>query len=94
MALPSAYQVPRVLKSRALVCSVAPDPIAHLGQVVAVLPNVLAVLDQFVAQELLEMPTDGLQAWQSVYHVACQMKTVKIVQNRQVKRCGGRASSL
>jgi hypothetical protein len=42
--------------------SVRPRPIAHLGQVVTNGADVLAVFGQFVAQELLEVRTDGLQA--------------------------------
>jgi hypothetical protein len=40
--------------------SVRPNPIAHFRQILAVLPNVVLMLDQLVAQELLEMGAEPL----------------------------------
>ncbi|SRR6266852_6913719 len=65
-----------------------PFPIPDFRQVVSVFADVLLVLDELVAQELLEMSADALQTRDTVDHVACKMKSIQVVENRHIERCG------
>src|ERR1700682_3670503 len=53
---------------------IGPFPIPNLPQVVSMFADVLFVLEELVAQELLEMRADALQARDAVHHVACEGK--------------------
>ena len=79
------------LSTRIFIGLVGPFPVADFRKVVSMFANVLLVLDELVAQELLEMPVDGLQPRHAVDHVARQMKAVEIVQHGHIERRGGRA---
>ncbi len=50
--------------------------------------DVLFVLDELVAQELLEMSADALQARDAVDHVAGKMKSIQIVQDGHIEGSG------
>src|SRR5207245_8467214 len=65
-----------------------PFPIPDFRQVVSMFADVLFVFDELVAQELLEMPADALQARDAIDHIACKMKPIQIVQDRHIKRSG------
>ena len=68
--------------------SVRPFPVADLRHIVAVAGDVLFVLDELVAQKLLEVGAPALQPGHAVDHVAGQMEAVEIVQHRHVERRG------
>jgi len=48
--------------------------------------DVLFVLDELVAQELFEIRADALQARDAVDHVAREVKSIQIVQDRHIER--------
>ena len=50
--------------------------------------DVLFVLDELVAQELLEMRADALQARDAVDHVTCEVKSIQIVKDRHIEGSG------
>src|SRR5262245_43483916 len=56
--------------------SVWPAPVLHFRHVVAMLMHILFVLDQLVAQELLEVCADALQSRSAIHNVARQMVAV------------------
>src|SRR5262245_53605396 len=56
--------------------SVWPAPVLHFRHVVAMLMHILFVLDQLVAQELLEVCADALQSRRAIHNVARQMVAV------------------
>ena len=58
---------------------------------VLVLANILAVLDQFVSQELLEMGADSLHSRYSIDDIARKMITIQSIHHCHIKRCRGRA---
>jgi hypothetical protein len=58
---------------------VRPFPIADFRHVVAVIANVLFVLDELVAQELFEMRADALQARNAIDCIARQMEAIEVV---------------
>src|SRR5581483_5862412 len=68
--------------------SIVPGPVADLRHVLAALANILLMLHEFVAQELLEVRAGPLQARDTIHHVARQVIAVEIVQYRHVKRRG------
>ena len=55
-------------------------PIPDFRQVVSVFADVLFVLDELVAEELLEMSADALPARDAVNHVPSKMKSIQVVQ--------------
>src|SRR6202008_4331214 len=60
------------------------------GHVVAVLANIIPVIDEFVAEKLFEMRADALKARNAVDNIAGEMKAVEVVQNGHVeRRCRG-----
>src|SRR5713226_9631841 len=50
--------------------------------------DLLVVLDELVAQELLEMRADALQARDPVDNVTCKVKSVQIVEDGHIERSG------
>src|SRR4051794_14106206 len=71
-----------------LASSVLPLPIQDFRHIDTMLMNVLFVLDEFVAQQLLEMSTDALQFGHAVYGVSCKMESVQFIHYRHVEwRC-------
>ena len=48
--------------------------------------DVLFVFDELVAQELFEMRADALQARHAVHDIACEVKSIQIVQDGHVER--------
>ena len=69
----------------------APPPVGDFRHVVAVLANVVLVLDQLVAQRLLEVGRPSAKLRQSVDHVHDQVEAVQVVQDHHVERGCGRA---
>jgi hypothetical protein len=59
--------------------SVRPLPIADFGKIVSMFANVLFVLHEPVAQQLLEMRIHLLKPRHSVHNIAGQMKAVELV---------------
>ena len=53
--------------------------------------DVLFVLDELVAQELLEMGADALQARDAVDHVAREVKSIQVIQDCHIEGSGRRA---
>src|SRR5207248_5853442 len=69
----------------------APPPVANFRQIVAVAHDVFAVLDELVAQRLLDVGRARAQAGHPIDHVADQVKTIEIVAHGHVERRGGGA---
>jgi hypothetical protein len=69
----------------------APSPITDFGQILAVGADVFLVLQQLVAQELFEIRRPRAELWQTVDHVADQVKTIQVVEHRHVERRSDRA---
>src|SRR6266849_9502084 len=67
---------------------IGPFPIPDFRQVVSMLANVLLVLNQLIAQELLEMCADALQARDAVDHVACEVKSIQVIQDGHIEGSG------
>ena len=67
---------------------IGPFPIPDFREVVSMFADILFVLDELVAQKLLEMRADTLQARDAVDHIACEVKTVQIVQDRHIEWSG------
>jgi hypothetical protein len=65
----------------------------HFRQVISVFADALFVLDELVAQELLEMSADALQARDAVNHVPRKMKSIQVVQDSHIE-WSGRCSCL
>src|SRR6202171_5746532 len=65
---------------------IGPFPIPDFRQVVSTLTDVLFVLDELVAQELFEMRANALQAGDAVDHVAREVKSIQIIQDRHIER--------
>ena len=57
----------------------APHPVAYLGQVLAVLVDVVFVLDQLIPHLLLQVRAPGAQVGQAVDHVLHQVEPVQLV---------------
>jgi hypothetical protein len=53
------------------------------------LADILLVIQELVAQELLEMATGALQARDAVHHVTCKVKSIQIVQHGHIEGSGG-----
>src|SRR5262249_25461694 len=68
-----------------------PAPPGDLGHVVAVLADVLLVLDRLVADRLLRVRRSRPQLWQPVDHVGDQVEAIEVVPDRHVERRGGRS---
>ena len=51
--------------------------------------DVLVVVDQLVAQQLFEVRTDRYQARNPVDHIACEVKTIQLIEHGHVERGGG-----
>src|SRR5260370_11794499 len=69
----------------------APPPVRDFRNVVAVLADIVLVLDQLVAQRLLEVSGPSAELRQSVDHVHDQVEAVQFVEHDHVERGGGRA---
>src|SRR6202789_1205148 len=67
---------------------VRPLPILDLRHIVAILVDVLFVLEQFVPQVLLKMRADFLQSRDAVDCVAGQMVTIQVIQHGHIERGG------
>ena len=48
--------------------------------------DILLVIQELVAQELLEMPAGALQARDAVHHVSCKVKSIQIVQHKEAMK--------
>src|SRR6266496_4598733 len=67
---------------------IRPLPIPDFRQVVSMFADVLFVFDELVAQELFEMRADTLQSRHAVDYVACDVKSIQIVQDGHVEGSG------
>src|SRR3569833_3298525 len=68
-----------------------PLPIADLGQINAVLDDVLMMLGQFIAHELHEISNAITKLGHTVYHVHHEVIAVEVVAHRRGGGRGGRA---
>ena len=57
----------------------SPFPVADFRQVLAVLIDVLLMLDEFVLNHLLEISTLGADVRQAIDHAMNEMKVVQVV---------------
>src|SRR6516164_1834396 len=71
---------------------IGPLPVADLQHVVAMPVDVLFVLEELVAQVLLEVRTDARESRHAVHYIPRQVESVQIVQHRHIK--GGRCGAL
>ena len=68
-----------------------PFPIAYLRQIIAVLPDVMLVLDQVVAHLPFGMCANTLKHGDALDDIHHQMKTVEVVQYNHVEWCRRRS---
>src|SRR5215471_12201197 len=66
-------------------------PVANVGRVIAQALDVLAVLDESLAEGLLRVGPDLGQAGHSIEHLDSQVEAIELVQDHHVERRGGRA---
>src|ERR1039458_2376660 len=64
----------------------APLPVPNLRQILAVLIDVLLVLDELVPDHLLQIGAPGAQVRHAIHHVLHQMETIEVVLHPHVKR--------
>src|SRR2546421_687552 len=72
---------------------IGPLPIPDFRQVVSMFADVLLVLNELVAQELFEMCAHALQARDAVDYIACEVKSIQIVQDCHIEGSRRRALS-
>src|SRR6266480_2786217 len=70
---------------------IGPLPIPDFRQVVSMFADVLLVLNELVAQELFEMCAHALQARDPVDYIACEVKSIQIVQDCHIEGSRRRA---
>src|SRR5437773_15897 len=70
---------------------IGPLPIPDFRQVVSMFADVLLVLNELVAQELFEMCAHALQARDAVDYIACEVKSIQIVQDCHIEGSRRRA---
>ena len=85
--LPPATNV-RAVSTTAHSCGPAPRPVADFRQVLAVLVDVMLVLDQLVLDHLLQIVPLAAQMRQAIHHVLHQMEPVQIVLHPHVEGRG------
>ena len=56
--------------------------------ILTVLADVLAVLDELVAQRLPEVPRTSLKLRQPIYCILREMKAIHVIQHRHIERRG------
>src|ERR1700677_1667730 len=70
---------------------IAPFPISDLGQVLAVLLDVLFMLDEFVLHDLLQVRALRSKLRYAIDHILHKVKAIQFVLHANVEGCGDRA---